>query len=318
MGNVLFDSRYYTFWFEHVELTSKGHVDRELRKFEKFLLMKGFEGELDFDRFHASHKHQGVFRPIQEYFIDQFVEYLRVDYQATKNVLYNAISSLKNFFKFLYEMELIQHNPMDGYPNPYYDRPIKNTALSKEECLALLRVAVKRDPFFRQDFILLWLMLITGLRNSETRYLSLKNINLDSRMVIVTEKQKGDARSTSITTALSEELKRYTNHPSYLAWVEEGNKTLFFRNEEALTDKALRKFVKNLCLEANLSRTVTPHDIRRTAGYLMQTAGMNIVEIQRQLGHKDKATTFRYLPPLEDLAKILNEMEDEDSLSPQT
>lgn len=44
-------------------------------------------------------------------------------------------------------MELIQLNPMEDYPNPYYDRPIKNTALSKEECLALLGAAIKKRSF---------------------------------------------------------------------------------------------------------------------------------------------------------------------------
>lgn len=308
MGSLLFESKYYKFWYEHVELTAKKYVERDLRKFEKYLLMRGFEGELDFDKFHASHTHPGSFRPIQQYFIDQFVEYLRVDYKATKNVMYNAISSLKNFFRFLYDMELIQHNPMEDYPNPYYDRPIKNTALSKEECLALLGAAVKRDPFFRQDFVLIWFMLITGVRNSEVRCISRKSINLESRMVMIIEGQKNDVRSTSITPALAEEIKRYTNHPTYIAWEEKGNDKLFFRNEKPLSYDALRKILKDLCLEVNLSRTITPHDLRRTASYLMQSAGMNMVEIQRQLGHQILATTLRYIPPLNELAKILTQM----------
>lgn len=203
-------------------------------------------------------------------------------------------------------MELIQLNPMEDYPNPYYDRPIKNTALSKEECLALLGAAIKKDPFFRQEFVLIWFMLITGVRNSEVRSVSRTSVNLDTRMVMIIEGQKNDARSTSITTALSEELRRYINHPNYIAWTEKGNNKLFFRKEKKpLTDKALRVLLKNLCLEANLSRIVTPHDLRRTAGYLLQSVGMNMVEIQRQLGHQILSTTLRYIPPLNDLEKIL-------------
>lgn len=305
MNNILFESKYYKFWYEHVDLTAKEYVERDLRKFEKYLQLRGFEGELDFDKFHASPKHPSSFRPIQQYFIDQFVEYLREDYQATKNVMYNAISSLKNFFKFLYDMDLIQLNPMEDYPNPYYDRPIKNTALSKEECLALLGAALKKDPFFRQEFVLIWFMLITGVRNSEVISVSRTSVNLDTRMVMIIEGQKNDARSTSITTALSEELRRYVNHPNYIDWAEKGRVTLFFRKEKPLTGDTLRKLLRDLCLEANLSRIATPHDLRRTAGYLMQSAGMNMVEIQRQLGHRIMATTLRYIPPLNDLAKIL-------------
>lgn len=305
MNKILFESKYYKFWYEHVDLTAKKYVERDLRKFEKYLQLRGFEGDLDFDKFHGSHKRPDAFRPIQQTFIDQFVEYLLIDYKATKYVMYNAISSLKNFFRFLHDMELIQHNPMEDYPNPYYDRPIKNTALSKEECLVLLGAALKKDPFFRQDFVLIWFMLITGVRNSEVRCISRTSINLDSRMVMIIEGQKNDVRSTSITPALAEEIKRYTNHPAYIAWTEQENDKLFFRKNKPLTDKALRVILKNLCMEANLSRIVTPHDLRRTAGYLMQSVGMNMVEIQRQLGHQILTTTLRYIPPLNDLAKIL-------------
>ncbi|WP_449603629.1 hypothetical protein [Paenibacillus sp. Marseille-Q9583] len=91
MNNILFESKYYKFWYEHVDLSGKRDVETQLRKFENYLLVRGFEGDLDFDKFHASQKHPGSFRPIQEYFIDQYVEYLRIDYQATKFVMYNAI-----------------------------------------------------------------------------------------------------------------------------------------------------------------------------------------------------------------------------------
>jgi len=132
-------------------------------------------------------------------------------------------------------------------------------------------------------------------------------------MVLIIQGQKNDARSTSITTALSEELRRYINHPNYIAWKEKGNDKLFFRKNKPLTDKALRVILKNLCMEANISRIVTPHDLRRTAGYLMQSVGMNMVEIQRQLGHQIMATTLRYIPPLNDLAKILAQKDNSSS-----
>jgi integrase/recombinase XerD len=151
MKGILLNSNYFHFWYQHVELTSKGHVIRELEKFDEFLHVMGYEGELDFNRFHGSLHRPDVFRPIQESFIDKFVEYLKFEKNASHYVLYNAISSLKNFFRFLYQTDLIETHPMEGYKNPYYHRPVKNTALSVDECLELLYAAMKRDPFFRQD-----------------------------------------------------------------------------------------------------------------------------------------------------------------------
>lgn len=304
MDSILFQSKYYLFWHEYVELTSKKHVIKELKKFDQFLISQGFEGDLDFDRFHASRQYPNQFLPIQENFIDKFVLYLINEYRATKGVLYNAISSLKNFFLFLYEMELISHNPMENYPNPYYSRPIINTALSVEECLALLYAAMKKDPFFRQDFVMIWFMLVTGVRNSEIRLLPYYNVNVDNRMVLLDKGQKGDARSTSITEALALELNRYMGHPCYKEWIHNGNNTLFFNETRILSDQKLREKLTELCINAGIRR-ITPHDLRRTAGYLMQKSGMHIVEIQQQLGHKILSTTLRYIPPLEELSAAL-------------
>jgi integrase/recombinase XerD len=307
MESILFQSKYYKIWYNHVPLTSKEHVIRELRKFDKFLVREDYKGELDFDQFHGSLRNVGVYRPIQESFIDKFVEYLSNDCKASKGVLYNVISSLKNFFRFLYEIDLIQHNPMEDYPNPYYDRPIKNTALSKEECIALLRAAIDKDPFFRQEFVLIWLMLVTGLRNSEVRYLTRQKVNFENNIINIDVKQKTNARSVGITDALLVEINRYINHTSYDAWKEQGNDYLFFCKNKQITIKKLSDIVKDLSERAKLSRKVTPHDLRRTAGYLMQSSGMHIMEIQRQLGHELTATTLRYTPSLGNLARLLSE-----------
>lgn len=68
-----------------------------------------------------------------------------------------------------------------------------------------------------------------------------------------------------------------------------------------------KRILSELSREAGLTRHIGPHDLRRTAGYLMQKGGMNIVDIQHQLRHKNVGTTLRYVPPLIDMAKILEE-----------
>ncbi|MGF7046537.1 integrase [Paenibacillus sp. DS2015] len=74
-----------------------------------------------------------------------------------------------------------------------------------------------------------------------------------------------------------------------------------------MSHQKLSRLIKTLCSESGIEQKVTPHDLRRTSGYLMQAGGMNIIAIQKQLGHEILATTMRYVPPLVDLAKILQE-----------
>jgi integrase/recombinase XerD len=153
-------------------------------------------------------------------------------------------------------------------------------------------------------------MLVTGVRNSEARLLPYKNIDMDTGMVILNRGQKGEPRSTTITKALANEIRRFVRHPLFESWCKNNeNATLFFHEDKPMATYHLARKIKKLCVEAGLSRTVTPHDLRRTSGYLMQSSGMHIVEIQRQLGHKILSTTLRYVPPLDELAKILLDTE---------
>ncbi|MNO15651.1 Tyrosine recombinase XerD [compost metagenome] len=303
MSNLIMDSKYFSFWSEHVPIIHKEKVVSVLKKFEKFLEIQGFEGELNFDEFHGNRKKPDAFLPIQEKVIDKFVGYLRDDCGASTFVLYNSIVALKNFFGFLYDNEMISTHPMQDYPNHYYYRPVKNTALTKDECMQVLYYALKKDPFFRYEFVLFWFIIVTGLRKTEVRMLRRSKIDFDSRRVFVNEGQKNASRVVYLTPALAEEIKRFIQHPQYALSERNGDGFLF--NQLGNSANSLCKVIRELCSDAGITRTVTPHDLRRTAAYLMQTGGINIIEVQKQLGHKILATTLRYTPPLKDLAQIL-------------
>ncbi|NOU94909.1 tyrosine-type recombinase/integrase [Paenibacillus sp. LMG 31456] len=305
----LLQSGYFQFWSDHFMLsksTKQGYIIA-LKRFEAFLLREGFEGTLDFDQFHASREHTGRYLPIQRQVIDRFVFDLKKKEQVTDKLIASTISALKRFFEFLHDMNLIQHNPMLGYPRPKFESPIQNTSLSKEECYALLRAALLRNPFYRQEFVFIWFMLITGLRSSEVRFLRRKRLNLKIRIIQVFDAQKTDKRSVALPKDLTEELKRYTQHPEYIKYEKQGDEYLFHQQGKIMTVDKIKRILSELTNDANLARHIRPHDLRRTAGYLMQTGGMNIVDIQHQLRHKNVGTTLRYVPPLNDLAKILED-----------
>lgn len=72
----LLQSAYFQIWSNQFTLrnSTKYKYISALKKFEVFLLQNGFEGELDFDRFHASREHPGRFLPIQRQVFDRFLK----------------------------------------------------------------------------------------------------------------------------------------------------------------------------------------------------------------------------------------------------
>ncbi|MEK4234813.1 tyrosine-type recombinase/integrase [Paenibacillus sp. FSL H7-0714] len=305
----LLQSAYFQIWSNQFTLSysTKQHYISVLKKFEAFLLHNGFEGELDFDRFHASREHPGRFLPIQRQVFDRFFIDLKQHERMSNMNLAATITVLRCFFEFLYEADLIQHNPLVGYPRPKFESPIQNTALSKAECLALLQAALHRSPFYRQEFVFLWFMLITGLRISEVRFLRRKRVHLDTRIVHVFDAQKTEKYPVALPKDLTAELERYIQHPEYLKYAHQGDEYLFHQQGKIMTVDKIKRILSDLTHDAGLDRHIRPHDLRRTAGYLIQTGGMSIIDIQHQLRHKNVGTTLRYVPPLNDLTKILED-----------
>ncbi|OMD92783.1 tyrosine-type recombinase/integrase [Paenibacillus odorifer] len=310
MNDFLLHSHYVQFWSEHISLSdnTKRKYLVTLKRFETFLLSEGFVGELNFDQFHSSRGHPDRFLPIQRSVIDRFFQYLSVQDRMTDSLLSASITASKNFFGFLYDMDMISVNPMLGVPTPKYEKPLQNTALSLEECNLMLKAAVRRDPFYRQEFVLIWFMIISGLRISEVRALRRSRVNLNTRFVHVSEGSKTATRSVAISEDLANEINRYTEHPVYQKGTNQGDEFLFHCDGKQFSVRRIVDILKKCSIEAGLSRIVRPHDLRRTTAYLMQLGGCSIIDTQNQLGHKDLATTLRYVPPLLDLAKILEEL----------
>ncbi|WP_141334508.1 site-specific integrase [Paenibacillus sp. tmac-D7] len=306
MNHLLMDSPYYANWKKHTHLKESAiyTYSRQFMKFEQYLSLD-FEGELDFDKFYYDTESE-TYRSIDIVCIDGYIQFLKQKFQASKNTLYNNIVYLKHFFTLLHGLGMIKHNPMKNYPNPYYERRIIDRSLSLEECQRLFQVALKADPFVRKYFTLFLLMATTALRNREIVQLTFDQIDFDRRVIMVNKGQKTTSEVVYMPDSLVDELERYIHHPVVEEWLKSGHSEVFFENNRPLTKEALNRIIKSFCRESGIQKKVTAHNFRHTTAYLMQTSGIDIIAIKRQLRHKQLSTTLRYVPPV-DAAKLLND-----------
>ncbi|ALC85581.1 hypothetical protein AM499_06910 [Bacillus sp. FJAT-22090] len=308
MKQILLDSEYYKSWekYSYLKPISIRTYTVELKKFEQYLSNCGYQGDLDFDNFFFFEE-SNEYAPIDKEFIDNYLDYLRDELSASNHILYDNIVYLRNFFGFLKSMNKIKSNPMAYYKNNYYERKLVDRSLSINECKNVLRAALKNDPFFRQDYTLLLLMMTTGLRNREVRYICLDQICFERGVIIVDRGQKKSANVVYMPTSLKNELNRYLSHPTFKEWSKNGNQLIFFKDSKMLSYDKLNNLIKKISQDAGITRNVSTHTFRHTTAYLMQTAGIDISIIQRQLRHVSIATTLRYLPPMRQFNTLVNE-----------
>jgi len=310
---ILLQSEYYKKWYEFSEIreSTKKSYTTYLRKLESFMLESGFEEDevLDFNRFYYIEETDEC-EGIDVQFIDNFIERLKSEGEKT-SAIYNAIVSIKSFFTFLETTRLLEKNPLNNYPNPNYTETQKDRTISLTKCNLMLKEAHKMDPFFRQYYVLILLMVICGLRASEICKLRKSQIIFDHNIIEVVRGQKTSENTVFMSSNLSEELKRYFNHPNWQNWSNGKDKEVFFYKDKPFNYAKLNKIIKIIAKNAGIKRQVTPHDLRYTTASLLLESDVDVKTIQRQLRHKKLVTTLQYLPPTKKIRMILECYDDD-------
>ncbi len=187
-----------------------------------------------------------------------------------------------------------------------YTNPIQKTTkkyrhklpkyLTKNEMKSLLSV-IKN---YRDKIIILFLYN-TGLRISELVNLEIKHINFENNTVKVIRGKGGKDRIVNIVDDdLILALK------AYIGTRKKG--PLFVSNwDKKFTSRGIQKMIKKYARAANLEEIsrISPHTLRHTFAVHALDAGVNIVTINKQLGHKSLQTTLIYM-------EISNKMARED------
>lgn len=296
---------YYQKWKELNTLKPKTveSYSYNLKVFEDYLSIVGWEGELDFEKFYYSKIHD-KYAPIDIDFMDGFIEYLHDT--KTKSNAKNIFSAIKSFMNFLVDFDLMEYNPLAHFKNPFYYESFRNRALSEIESLKLLKAALDLDPFFQQYFLLILLQTTIGLRVSELCKLTVSQIDFEHNFIVIDKGRKKKIGTVRMTESLSKKLKEYINHPFFITWSEGKDKELFFIKNRPFSPPDVNKLLNEIKTKANISRKVTNHDLRATMAFLLYKEGVDIRSIQRQLRHRKLRTTLGYLPIHVDLEGFLD------------
>lgn len=225
----------------------------------------------------------------------EFVYALK-DKGLTPRTIGRKISALRSYFAFLQTLDVIESDPCELLDGPKVGRALP-TVLTEAEIERLLEQPESSDPLPVRDWAILEFMYATGVRISELVTLSLRDIDLEERLVKVRGKGSkerivpfGGAAVEALTTYLGESrpvLARVSGRS--------GSGALFVsRRGRALTRKGAWDIVRRHVLSAGIQKRVTPHTLRHTFATHLLQGGADIAAVQEMLGHADISTTQIY------------------------
>lgn len=225
--------------------------------------------------------------------LKSYLKHLSEKHYSTKTIA-RKLSSLKQFFSFLFSERYITANPVGEISSPKLTKSIPKI-LDETEVTALLTEAhKKKGPEGIRLVALLELLYATGMRVSELVSLPLSAFAVSEggiRLILVKgkgRKERAIPLPQIAADALDVHMKARSEKNS--PWLFPSNSTTGY-----LTRQRLGQLLKTLAMDAGIAPyKVSPHIMRHAFATHLLNHGADLVSVQKLLGHEDISTTEIY------------------------
>lgn len=215
-----------------------------------------------------------------------------IDEGGSPNSVNRKLSTLRTFYDFLRNENVVEQNPLQGLNGPKR-RSVLPVFLKDGEVNSVIDSQRYSDSFLDvRDKVILLSFYETGIRLSELVGLNVSDVDFSNKQLKVFGKRKRE-RVVPFVNELSEELAFYISERNQIAPADE--KALFVSiNGERLSASQVYRIVnKRLSGVVNVNKK-SPHVLRHTYATSMLNNDAELGAVKELLGHKRLATTEIY------------------------
>jgi integrase/recombinase XerD len=198
----------------------------------------------------------------------------------------------KAFFNWCYQEELIDNNPVKRLKQP---KEIKKIipAFTQEHIEKMLSVCDTQDDEGFRNYVILLLLLDTGMRISELAQLSVADVNFQSCYIKVFGKGRKE-REIGIYPEMSKLLWKYVH--KYRKPKDPNETILFIGRKGALSAIGIHDVIKRIQKLSGLTDIkLSAHVFRHTFAKMYLDSGGEIFKLSREMGHSSIQVTKIYL-----------------------
>ncbi len=231
--------------------------------------------------------------------IRQYILHLHATYK--QKTVKRKIASLKAFYTYLEQEEIIESNPMRKIRTEFREEKVLPRSIPYSVLQSLLSsmyakknvegTICKRKLLIR-DIAVVEILFSTGIRISELCNLKQKNIDVEQGIFCIKGKGSKERYLQIGTEEVLEQLKEYKRY-----WDKELQMSeLFFLNRygSRYSEQSARRMIQRYTQEAMIEMHITPHMFRHAFATLLLEEDVDIRFIQKMLGHASITTTQIY------------------------
>lgn len=222
--------------------------------------------------------------------IRNYINYL-YDKKYNNKSICNHISSLRSFFKYLKQEDIIQNNPMILIQNPKIEKKLPKFLYYNDMEKILNEPDLKTDIGIRNSLIL-ELLYNTGVRVSELVGIQIKDIDQQERKIIINgkgNKQRIVLYGNRCQQLLNAYLKIRNNFLKY-----PNDYLLLGVKGEKINVRVIRTIINDISNRVGINMKISPHTFRHTFATHMLNEGADLRSVQELLGHENLSTTTIY------------------------
>ena len=277
-------------------------------------LLKEFETYLQVERNYSEQTIDSYIRDLEKFYTYLRKEDLLEDQVEEKNIrnfmseemmsgvskrsCSRRLSAIKHYYKFLNERKYISTNPAAIMSLPKKDK--KNPdVLYVEQVRKLLELnSERKDELAVRDQAILEVLYTSGIRASELINIKMSDLSLSSREIRILGKGNKE-RIAIISESCRKRIKEYQNKLRLNLLLkykgENPPSELFLNNNgDKLTTRGLEYILKKVEEKTGYYLGLHPHIFRHSLATHLFDNGLDLLEIQKILGHSSIDSTQVY------------------------
>lgn len=223
------------------------------------------------------------------------------------NTIGMKLRSIKRFFEYLEQTNIIFINPAELIKEPKPEKRLAKNILSSQEAAKILDQPNLGTRGGIRDRALLETLYSTGIRREEVCNLTIYDADLTQKTLRINKGKGQKDRVVPLGKHAARFLKEYiAKVRSHFTRKNRSNRSLFVdRYGNTLSRQMIGILVKKYARAAKIKKKVTPHTFRHTFATSLIKNNADIRAVQKMMGHADIRTTQEYTRIMQsDLKKV--------------
>lgn len=235
---------------------------------------------------------------LQKVRIEQYITGLHMKYK--QKTVKRKIASVRAFYRYLEEEEILPGpNPFDRIKVKFKETETLPRIIPRHDIEKLLNYmyrmlhAAGAGATIRRDLSVVETFFATGARVYEISNLKKQDIDLESGIIKIMGKGSKERYVQIGSAEVLGLLKAYYEQEQER--IDKSGSFFIGRDGKRFTEQSIRLMIKRYAQSAGVSIHITPHMFRHSVATYLLEEGVDIMFIQKILGHSSIKTTQIYL-----------------------